>query len=141
MGAPPVVDLAITARVEPPVAAPGATVTYTLAYTNQGTAAAQNVTITATLPLAFTPTEVYAAGAALSLQDGPPYVWLAAGLAPGEGGVITIVGILAGDLAPEAALTASAAVHTPLEARPDDNVAAAVLLVSVQPPNSGAPSP
>ncbi len=108
-GAPPIVDmgayeaqyvdLALGKAVPPPTVAPGQAITFALTLTNTGSLPAAGIVVTDTLPAcvggaSFTST--------LRITDTgytPPYVWLVEDLAPGQGGVITISGVLTAPLA------------------------------------------
>ncbi len=112
MGAP-MPDLVLTKTVTPAADLPGERVTYTLSFSNVGAAVASGVAITDLLPLAVT-APVSAAvltppTLTLNSVDGQRYVWQIAALEPGQGGVITIAGVLASPLA-GSAVTNSAAV-------------------------------
>jgi len=87
----PSLDLAISQSVKPVMAVPGDTVTYTLAFSNAGTAAVSGVVITNSIPASLTVQNVISSGVALTNVGTPqPYVWNIASLAGGQGGVITI---------------------------------------------------
>jgi uncharacterized repeat protein (TIGR01451 family) len=107
-GTPPVVDmgayeaawadLQLTKTAAPATAVPGAAITYTLIFSNAGSLPATGVVITDTIPLNVTATSVVSSGVAIT-QTSPGYVWTVQDLAPGEGGVITIAGVIRSPLA------------------------------------------
>jgi uncharacterized repeat protein (TIGR01451 family) len=94
------VDLSMAKSVSPPWVRPGGALTYTLAFANQGTLTATQVTITDVVPVSVTVTGVISSGAAVTdTGTGPGYVWQVQDLLPGEGGTITLTGVLARPLA------------------------------------------
>ena len=94
-------DLSIVKTVTPSTAAPGGTITYTLTFSNAGGVTATGVVITDSIPVSVTsPTVVGSSGAAITLTGSAPhFVWSVANLAPGQGGVITLTGVLSEPLA------------------------------------------
>lgn len=108
-GAPPIVDigayeaqyadLALDKADLPPTVAPGQPITFALTLTNTGSIPAAGVLVTDTLPTwlggaSFTSTLVITDTGHTS-----PYVWQVQDLAPGQGGVITVTGVLTVPLA------------------------------------------
>jgi len=109
-GAPPIVDMgayetqqyyvdvALGKAVAPPEAALGQAITFTLTISNGGSITATHVVVTDTLPFlsgtSFTSTVVVT-----DTGHSPPYVWTVQDLAPGQGGVITLTGVLTAPLA------------------------------------------
>jgi uncharacterized repeat protein (TIGR01451 family) len=87
-------DLSITKTVTPPVVAPGQAVTYTLAYTNHGPGVASGVLISDVVPSELTDLDYAYAGAEVSSIGSTDYTWQVADLAPDQGGVITITGVV-----------------------------------------------
>jgi len=93
------VDVALGKAVLPPAAAPGEAITFTLTVSNTGSLPATGIAVTDSLPawlwgVSFTST--------LTLTDTgyiPAYVWLVQDLASGQGGVITVSGVLTVPLA------------------------------------------
>jgi uncharacterized repeat protein (TIGR01451 family) len=73
---------------------PGEPVTYTLAYSNAGSATAHHVTITDVLPTALLTPTVISSGAVISTRLGSRLAWDAPDLVAGEGGLITITGFV-----------------------------------------------
>ncbi|MBN1920935.1 MAG: tandem-95 repeat protein [Anaerolineae bacterium] len=88
-------DVTLSKSATPAAPAPGAAITYTLAYTNTGGLVATGVRITDTLPASVLGTSYSSSGASLTPVSGNRYVWRVANLAPGSGGVITISGVVA----------------------------------------------
>jgi uncharacterized repeat protein (TIGR01451 family) len=128
-------DLAITKAVMPLSALPGATITYTLAYSNAGSFMAQGVVISDRLPAEIEVTGFASSGAATTpVPGGQDLVWQVADLKPGEGGVITVTAIVSPLLTSALVLTNTAIITTPLEMWPGDNLAQAVLQVILGPP-------
>ncbi len=95
-----VVDVSIHKTAAPLAAAPGATLTYTLAFSNVGTALASGVIITDVVPVSLTVQSVISHGVMITAtQAGQTYTWMVQDLAPGAGGVITLTGVLSQPLA------------------------------------------
>ena len=91
--------LDVTKAVTPTMAAPGDTITYTLAFNNNSTALASGVVLTDIVPFSVTVQSVISSGVAITdTGAAPPYVWEVPDLAPGEGGVITITAVIDPDL-------------------------------------------
>ncbi len=93
-------DLQIAQGVRPVLVLPGQPVTYTLAFSNSGTDDAIGVVITNVIPAARVTSLGYVGSGAAITDTGhvPPYAWQVQNLAPGEGGVITITGIISPDI-------------------------------------------
>jgi uncharacterized repeat protein (TIGR01451 family) len=92
------IDLSIAKSVSPAGAAPGQAITYTLAFSNAGGGTASGVVITDTIPVSVTGTSAVSSGATITQVGGTRYVWNVQNLAPGQGGVITITGVLSSPL-------------------------------------------
>jgi uncharacterized repeat protein (TIGR01451 family) len=88
-------DVAIVKTVTPGIAAPNQVVTYTLTFTNTGPLPALGVFITDAVPITLTNVSYNNAGAAITPTGSFSYTWKVADLAPSQGGVITITGIVA----------------------------------------------
>jgi uncharacterized delta-60 repeat protein/uncharacterized repeat protein (TIGR01451 family) len=88
-------DLAIHKTVTPPTAAPGEAITFTIAFSNTG-ALAPNVVIIDQMPLSVTVTGVVSAGVPITIVNAGPAVYAGAvgDLDYGQGGVITITGVV-----------------------------------------------
>ncbi len=87
-------DLSITKSVQVAAVPPGAPLTYTLAFSNASLISASDVVITDHLPLALTQVGVASSGASITRTPAVTYAWQVEDIAPGEGGVITITGII-----------------------------------------------
>ncbi len=75
---------------------PGDAITYTLSFSNAGTAGASDVVITDRIPVSITHSSLdYTySGAPITATGSISYAWEVQDLAPGDGGVITITGVL-----------------------------------------------
>jgi uncharacterized repeat protein (TIGR01451 family) len=91
-------DLSITKTAAPSVVEPGQPLTYTLTFSNVGSTTATGVLITDTLPAVLTHPGFVSSGATITRTDGITYAWQVQDLAPGQGGVITITGVLSAGL-------------------------------------------
>ena len=96
-------DLAVSKRVVVPTgageavtAAPGEPLTYTLAFANLGEAPAEGVVLTDSLPLGEVTGLGYtvSSGLSVTLRAGTTYIWDVEDLPVGEGGTITITGVI-----------------------------------------------
>ncbi len=106
----------------------GDTITYTLAYSNAGTAPTYQVVITDDLPAGLLSPTVTSMGAAITLRPGSRFVWDVADLAPGAGGRITITAVLSPTY--EGPLTNTVTIATATsEATRDNNTATVVTWV------------
>jgi uncharacterized repeat protein (TIGR01451 family) len=74
--------------------APGDAITYTLSFANEGLMTADDVWITDTVPLTVTNLSVVSSGAQITATGGVDYAWEVETLSPGEGGTITITGVV-----------------------------------------------
>ncbi|MCB0053497.1 MAG: cadherin-like beta sandwich domain-containing protein, partial [Caldilinea sp.] len=94
-------DVALSKTVFPTSAKPGYAITYTLAFSNSGAATATNVIVTDSVPVSVTNPSVAGSSGAVIIPTGtaPNFAWQIADLAPGEGGIITLTGVLSNPLA------------------------------------------
>ncbi|MBX2997357.1 MAG: pullulanase-type alpha-1,6-glucosidase [Caldilineaceae bacterium] len=93
--ATPVVDVSIAKAVQPTTVAPGAVITYTLAFTNVGNTVARNVRITDVVPVSVTVTSVGLSSLAIVTDThAPDFAWDVSDLPVDAGGVITLTGTL-----------------------------------------------
>ena len=92
-------QLTLTKSVNPATAKPGEAITYTIAFSNTGAITATNVIITDTLSAHITAASYSSSGVALTQVPGSHYVWSAPDLLQGDGGTITITGVLTKPLA------------------------------------------
>lgn len=113
-------DVGVTLSVVPETPRPGGAITYTLAVTNAGLATAHRVVIGSGLPAELVSPTVVSTGAAVTQRAPNAFVWDAANLAQGQGGVITVTGVLSSRLPLGSILTATASITT---TSVDDNVA------------------
>jgi uncharacterized repeat protein (TIGR01451 family) len=87
-------DLVMTKRVEPTMpVSPGASITYTVAYSNVDRALASGVVITDRLPGELIQVG-YDSSHPITPIGGVPYAWMVGDLSPTQGGVITITGVV-----------------------------------------------
>jgi uncharacterized repeat protein (TIGR01451 family) len=138
-------DLRLVKRVLPPSVAPGGAVTYTLVYSNSGVITATAVLLSDSIPVSVTNTAVTATGATLVPVGGSRYIWQVADLAPGQGGVITITGVLSQALAGGAIITNTALItSTTADQNLADNAGAAAVTLGNSAPVvtlTSAPNP
>ena len=125
-------DLTITKSVTPLAAMPGQAITYTLTFSNAGGVPAGNVVITDMVPAGVLNTLVVSSGAAIT-QTAPGYGWAVQDLAPGQGGVITISGLLTTSLS-AGILTNTATIAGPNDFALTNNSSSAALTVGSLPP-------
>jgi uncharacterized repeat protein (TIGR01451 family) len=107
-------ELGITKTVDPDAwVNPAQALTYTLTYANNGGGLARGVVITDLVPISVTRGSlgVVSSGATITPTDGAGYVWEVEDLSPGEGGAITITGVLSRGL-PTGPLTNTATIAT-----------------------------
>ncbi len=135
-GMPPyTVDLRMSKSVTPALAAPGATVTFTLAFSNTA-GLATGVVITDHIPLSLTHVSVASSGVVITdTAASPTYVWAVQDLVPGVSGVITLTGQISTALPSGHSFTNTTSIAGSVSDRnPDNNSAAATLTVVNQPP-------
>ncbi len=122
-GTPPIVDMGafeanprdlwITKAVIPTTPrAPGDAITFTLVFVNSATSVATGVVITDVVPAEVTGLGVISSGVAITRVMGVGYAWTVQDLAPDEGGVITITGVISPDLTVALNLTNTAVITT-----------------------------
>ena len=92
-------SLSLTKSVNPSSAKPGEAITYTIAFSNTGAITATHVVVTDTLSAHITDASFTSSGVALTQVPGSRYAWTAPDLEPGDGGLITITGVLSKPLA------------------------------------------
>ena len=131
--AAPAVDLAITKTVSPTVVLPGASITYTLAYSNAGSLLAAGVVITDLLPTEISDPAFTGGGELTDTDDGRIITWHVAELAPDAGGVITVTGVVSPALTGGLTITNTAGISGPGDAMLANNRAQAVLKVAEVP--------
>ncbi len=124
-------DVAITKTVAPaaPVV-PGQAITYTLMFSNHGPDPALGVVISDAIPASVVTTSVVSSGVPLVQRAGTRYVWEVADPAPGEGGVITVTGVLSGPLAGGTITNTATITTTAVDTHTLDNTSFAVLTLA-----------
>jgi uncharacterized repeat protein (TIGR01451 family) len=134
---PPIpADLLIAKSVSPATVTPGNLLTYTLTFNNDSVATtATGVIITDILPFNFTPLSVNSGGAVITdTGASPAFVWDVQGLAPGQGGVITIVGQVDPNLSESTVFTNTALITgADFDADTGNNTASAAVSVEAPP--------
>jgi uncharacterized repeat protein (TIGR01451 family) len=115
----PGADLGIRKAVTPVgVITPGQPLTYTLTFSNTGDATATGIVISDTLPVELTDVAVKVSDVVLGQTGLVPYRWLVQDLATGEGGVITITGVISPTLGKDTIVTNKATISSDT---PDDD--------------------
>jgi uncharacterized repeat protein (TIGR01451 family) len=123
-------DVTITKSVRPRVASPGSTVTYTLAFSNQGYLTATGVLITDTVPITLTNLKAIGSGAVFTPTGSISYTWQVQDLGPGAGGLFTITGVVSPGLAPGDAFWNTATIGSVMEdSNPDNNASSVWVLI------------
>ena len=104
------IDLRIALQVTPTEALPGQAVTYTLVFSNAGGGTANGTRITDTIlaPSALINTAFTNTGTIFVNQGGTPYQWSVGNLPAGQGGIVTITGIINPNLSGESVITNTA---------------------------------
>ncbi len=126
-------DLSIVKSVTSSSAEPGETITYTLKFSNTGSAIASGVVITDEMPAeVLTITQVISSADVLITQTlGLTYQWTVGDLSPGEGGAITITGQLSNTLSEGTIFTNTATITTTLvDSNTSNNTAKVAVTVS-----------
>lgn len=127
-------DVGITKSREPALVWPGTVVTYTIAYSNAGTAPATGVVITDIVPAEIISPSVLASGAQITNTGASPaYVWQVADLAPSTGGTIVITGTLDVSATVGAVVTNTAEIAATSDWNPANRTSSAVFTVVDQP--------
>ncbi len=108
-----VVDLEIDKTVNAALFVPGQAITYTLTFTNNSSAALSGVVITDSVPVTITNVTSTSTGATITPTTGYTYAWTVADLAWGDGGVITLSGVIDPNLAVGGDLTNEAEIDSP----------------------------
>ncbi len=94
-------DLSITKIVTPTLAIPSETITYTLIFSNVGlSGTSTGVIITDIVPISIANTSVVSSGVTITQTNVGvlTYTWQVQNLAPNDGGIITITGVLKNNL-------------------------------------------
>ncbi len=90
----------IQKSVVPSIASSGQLITYTLAFTNEGTSLSQGVVITDLVPAQVMNLSYVSSGVRITPTGATKYVWNVADMAVGQGGRITVTGVVSPALAP-----------------------------------------
>ncbi len=116
-------DLVIVKRAAPTgTVPPGTAITYTLVYTNQGPQIATGVLITDMVPAILTGVTYTSSGAVILPTGEDDFVWEAAMLGLGQGGIITITGMINPQASGAFTLTNQATIQTSDETYTDTNL-------------------
>lgn len=127
-------DVGIAKRVEPAHIWPGSVVTYTITYSNAGTAPATGILITDVIPAEIVSPTVLAAGAQITDTGAlPPFAWQVADLAPSAGGTIVITGTLDANAAVGTVVTNTAEIAAASDWDAADRTSSAVFTIVDQP--------
>jgi uncharacterized repeat protein (TIGR01451 family) len=120
-------DLSVVKTVVPTIAAPGGTITYTLTFSNAGSATATGVVITDAIPISVTHTSVISSGnasspmLAITQRVNTRYVWDVTDMAQDEGGVITVTGVLSVPLTAGPFTNTATIATTSIDSNSDNN--------------------
>lgn len=104
-------DLSLTKKALPSTVVPGQSLTYTVAFSNAGTGLAPNVVITDIVPGLLTQTR-FQSDRIITPTGTVTYSWSVGNLAPGDGGVITLTGVISPALVTGATFTNTASMST-----------------------------
>ena len=145
IGVEGVPDLVITKTAVPPGesptthgrVAPGNDMTYVLAFSNDGSDVATGVVITDVAPISITVNSVVSSGVAITDTGvSPAYVWQVADLAPGEGGAITISGVVSPTITGVSGMINQATIKgVELDENPNDNTSVVSHTIDAEPPD------
>jgi uncharacterized repeat protein (TIGR01451 family) len=131
-------DLSITKAVEPDLAAPGDPITYTLTFVNHGPETATGVVVSDSVPASVTGvSDAWSVvGGEITRTPGVTFEWTVSRLGPGEGGVITITGLLS-DALPHEHVFSNTVVITGVVVDADtlDNEGTALTTIDAQAPD------
>lgn len=104
-------DPAISQSVSTSLIMPGELITYTITFTNEGELPAIGTLITDILPVELTNISISNTGVNIIPIIGTNYVWEITNLAPGDGGTITISGIVDSSITSEYSFTNNAQIN------------------------------
>jgi uncharacterized repeat protein (TIGR01451 family) len=140
VGAPP--DVAVEKTVVPLLVGPGDMVTYTLVFSNAGSLVAPDVVITDHVPVTLTDVH-YAATRPVTPIGAFSYTWEVGALGAGEGGTITVTGVVSGDVTGVFDLLNEATIAAPGvdDGNPGNSTSTASNTVDGDPPEILAVSP
>ena len=138
-------DVGIAKAVTPSLAVPGQTITFTLAFGNTGARYARGVVISDSIPLSVTITGITSStvgsGVLITQTSGGPlpsvggdFAWSVGDddgdLDPGESGVITLTGVVAGDAPAGLVITNTATITAGGDSTAGNNTSSAALTVA-----------
>ena len=128
-------EMVLTKQVQPALVGPGDPVTFTLTFTNAGTALASGLRLTDTFPAGIDNVTISVNGVGVNLTGfGPTYIWDLANMAPGARGVITMRGTVNGQTPTGTVLQNSASISTVTpESDKSDNSASISAQVALTP--------
>jgi uncharacterized repeat protein (TIGR01451 family) len=138
-----VADVTITKSAHPVAVVPGGTITYTLTFSNVGLDTATDVVIVDSVPVSVTnPTVIGNSGAIITqTSSAPNFAWNVQSLAPGQGGVITLTGVLSDPLAAGTFTNTATITLTTTDGNPDNNSSGiGALVIDNQPPTFSNPA-
>ena len=125
-------DLVLAKAVMPANAVPGAPVTYTLRFVNQGNLTATNVVLTDIVPSAIVDRNVSSSSSLITdTAVQPAFVWTVQDLFPGDRGLITITGLVSPTLSDDISISNQATIATSVDPNHTNNQAQAILPVQV----------
>ena len=123
-------DLAIAKSATPRVADPGGAITYELTFSNMGYLTATGVLITDTVPTLLTNVGYVGSGALITPTGGVSYTWQVQDLATGQGGIITVTGVVSPSLTPGKFIENTAAITTTaVDSDPGNNTSSVGVMV------------
>ncbi len=134
-------DVGILKSVTPALAAPGKQITYTLAFSNSGSAAATGIVITDIVPVTLTGVSFSSVGVVVTATGGVNYTWQVQDLPTGSGGSITLVGIVSPTSSGVFSLTNQAIITAANDADASNNISTVSNVIDAQPPAVQAVSP
>ncbi len=128
-------ELVLTKDVRPAIIGPGDPVTFTLTFTNAGSAVASGLRLTDTFPAGIDNVTISVNGVAVNLTGfGPTYIWDLADMAPGAVGIISLRGTVNSQTPTGTILLNSASINTTTpESDKSDNTASASAQVALTP--------
>ena len=135
-------DLTIEKTVSPTVVLPGDPITYTIAFANTGPSLAADVIINDEMPSSLGDLSFSSSGAAVTATGPVSYTWLVQDLQAGDGGVITVTGLVDPDVEYGLWITNTATIASAMpDGNPADDESQAGIkvregIVSVEPPSN-----
>ena len=124
-------DVFVEKSVSNTTALPGQPITYTVDFGNNGPDIAFNTMITDVVPVAVQNLAMVNSGVAITPTGTIPYAWQVGDMAVGEGGTITITGIISPDLAIETTIVNTVEITSSLDVTTTNNVDTAVMQVII----------